>query len=152
MTAFIDVLGFGSQVANACSGYDLQVLLKCISRIRKAFQHKPNYPSATAIHAANRKSVLAFSDSVIVIVHLASRITEIEDTFDALTCELHSMVFAQATCIEHALFMRGGGDFDQWYRDGTKLVSKSLANAYALKSEAFVLVIAVAHRVYDYAQ
>lgn len=150
LTAFIDILGFGSQVASANSGHDLQELLKGINQIRKAFEHKPTDPSAKAMHAAYGKSVLAFSDSVIVNVPLASRMTEIEGTFDALMSELHSMAFAQATCIEHALFMRGGVDLDWWYRDGTTLVSKSLANAYALEGAATVPVIAVTDRVYDF--
>lgn len=150
LTAFIDILGFGAQVASANSGYDLQELLKSISQIRKAFEHKPRNPSAKAIHAAYGKSVLAFSDSVIVNVPLASKMTEIEGTFDALMSELHSMAFAQATCIEHSLFMRGGVDLGWWYRDGTTLVSKSLANAYALESAAVVPVIAVTDQVYDF--
>lgn len=39
---------------------------------------------------------------------------------------------------------------DRWYRDGTTLVSKSLANAYALEGAASVPVIAVTDRVYDF--
>lgn len=150
LTAFLDILGFGSQVASANSGDDLKELLKGVSQIRRAFEHKPKDPSAKAIHAAYGKSVLAFSDSVIVNVPLASRMTGIEGTFDALMSELHSMAFAQATCIEHALFMRGGVDLDWWYRDGTTLVSKSLANAYALEGAASVPVIAVTDRVYEF--
>ena len=150
LTAFIDILGFGSQVASANSGYDLEELLECIGRIRKAFDYKPKNRSKKEIHAAYAKSVLAFSDSVIVNVPLASEMTEIEGTFDALMSELHSMAFAQATCIEHALFMRGGVDLNWWYRDGTTLVSKSLANAYALEGAASVPVIAVTNRVYEF--
>lgn len=114
LTAFIDILGFGAQVASANSGKDLDELLKDIRRIRKAFEHKPKDPSAKAIHAAYAKSVLAFSDSVIVNVPLASKMTEIEGAYDALMGELHSLAFAQATCIEHALFMRGGVDLNWW--------------------------------------
>lgn len=150
LTAFIDILGFGSQVINANSSYDLEELLKCISQIRKAFEHNPKNPSDKEMHAAYGKSVLAFSDSVIVNVPLASEMTEIGGTFDALMSELHSMAFAQATCIEHALFMRGGVDLNWWYRDGTTLVSKSLANAYALEGAASVPVIAVTDRVYSF--
>jgi hypothetical protein len=150
LTAFIDILGFGSQVTSANSGYDLEELLKCISQIRKAFDYKPKNRSNKEIHAAYAKSVLAFSDSVIVNVPLASDMAEIEGTFDTLMGELHSMAFAQATCIEHALFMRGGVDLNWWYRDGTTLVSKSLANAYALEGAASVPVIAVTDRVYEF--
>jgi len=75
---------------------------------------------------------------------------EIEGTFDALMSELHSMAFAQATCIEHALFLRGGVDLGWWYRDGTTLVSESLANAYALEDSASVPVIAVTDQVYKF--
>ncbi len=150
LTAFLDILGFGAQVANANSGADLEGLLRSISQIRNAFDHKPKDPSEKEMHYASGKSVLAFSDSVIINVPLASKMTKLAGTFDALMSELHSMALAQAACIEHALFMRGGIDLGWWYRDGTTLVSKSLANAYALEGEASVPVIAVTDRVYEF--
>ncbi|MCE4556269.1 hypothetical protein [Pelomonas cellulosilytica] len=150
LTAFLDILGFGAQVATANTQGDLQALLKSIKRIRKAFEHKPRDAAEREIHAAYAKTVLAFSDSVIVNVPLASKMTEVSGTFDAFMSELHSMACAQASCIEHALFLRGGVDLDWWYRDGSTLVSKSLANAYAQEGTACVPVIAVTDRVYEF--
>ena len=150
LTAFLDILGFKAQVEGANSGSDLEGLLESIGRIRKAFEHRPKDPSAKAIHHAFGKSVLAFSDSVIVNVPLVSRMTEIQGTFDALMSELHSMALAQATCIEQALFLRGGADLGWWYRDGTTLVSGSLANAYSLEGAATVPVIALTERLHGF--
>lgn len=150
LTAFIDILGFGAQVTSATSPHDLEEILEGIGQIRKAFEHDPEDASDRAVHAVYGKSVLAFSDCVIVNVPLASRMTEIEGAFDTLIGELNSMAIAQATCIRHALFMRGGVDLNWWYQDGSTLVSKSLVNAYALEGEASVPVIAVTNQLYEF--
>lgn len=150
LTAFIDILGFGAQVTSATSKHDLEELVRCVSLIRTEFEHEPEETSDRDVHAAYGKSVLAFSDCVIVNVPLASKMTEIEGTFDTLLGELNSMAIAQARCIGHALFMRGGVDLGWWYHDGTTLVSKSLVNAYALEGKASVPVMAVTDRLYEF--
>jgi hypothetical protein len=150
LTAFLDILGFTVQVKDAEPGSNVEGLVGSIRLIRKAFGHGARDSSTKAIHLAYGKSVLAFSDCVIVNVPLVSRMTELQGEFDALMSELHSMALAQATCIEHALFLRGGVDLGWWYRDGTTLVSRSLANAYALEGTASVPVIALTDQLYSF--
>lgn len=150
LTAFLDVLGFGSQVLMAQDKDDIDSVLESVSLIRDAFEYRPNDSTVRDTQKAYRKSVLAFSDSVIVNVPLASRMTEIQGTFDGLMSELHSMAVAQAKCVENGLFLRGGVDLDWWYRHGETLVSKSLTVAYGLEGSACVPVIAVSERVFKY--
>ncbi|MFW5329681.1 hypothetical protein [Hydrogenophaga sp. ZJX-1] len=150
LTAFLDILGFGAQVLSVTPEEDLEGLLNDIRLIRKEFEHEPSDPSDQEIHLAYGKTVLAFSDSVIVNIPLVSRMVSISGEFDALGSELHSMALAQFICIENALFLRGGVDLDWWYLDGTTLVSKSLANAYSLEGKACVPVIAVSNKLYSF--
>jgi hypothetical protein len=147
LTAFLDVLGFGAELENVTTSADIEALLQAVSLIRKAFDYKPDDPDVRAMQKAFGKAVLAFSDSVIVNVPVASEMTRLEGSFDGLMSELHSMAVAQANCVENGLFLRGGVDLDWWYRDGSVLASKGLAVAYALEGESCVPVIAISENL-----
>lgn len=150
LTAFLDILGFGAQVSCAKDGEDLEAILEGVSLIRDAFDFRPEDKATKKLRRAYKKTVLAFSDSVIVNLPLASEMTALQGTFDALMGELHSIAVAQARCVENGLFMRGGVDLNWWYRDGKVLVSKGLVHAYALETSACVPVIAVTDEVYRF--
>lgn len=150
LTAFLDILGFGAEVGRANTVHDLKSILDDISLIRKAFDYKSDDPIVRDLQESFGKSVLAFSDSVIVNVPLSSEMTRSEGHFDGLMSELHSMAVAQAHCVENGLFLRGGVDFDWWYRDGSTLVSKGLAASYALEGASCVPVIAITEKVRNF--
>ncbi|CAM5783845.1 hypothetical protein [Rhizobacter fulvus] len=125
-------------------------MLESVSLIRIAFDYASEDEHLLEVQESCGKSVLAFSDSVIVNVPLGSEMTESEGHFDGLMSEVHSMAVAQAKCVESGLFLRGGVELDWWYLDGSTLVSKALASAYELEGLCCVPVIAITKKVLEF--
>jgi hypothetical protein len=150
ITAFLDILGFGNRVLSAQSIQDIDDIAKDVKRIQKNFDYKSEDSSVRELQKHYKKTVLAFSDSVIVNVPLQSRMTEMQGTFDAVMSELSSIAFAQAQCVNSGLFLRGGVDIGWWYRRGATLASQSMVRAYKTEGQANVPVIALTDDLYDF--
>jgi hypothetical protein len=142
ITAFLDVLGFGDRVLKADKIADIDAIAKDIRKIQTEFEFKPKDKFIKKAHSYYKKTVLAFSDSVIVNVSLQSQMTMIQGTFDPLMSELVDMALAQSQCVNSGLFLRGGVDIGWWYRRGSTLISKSLVGAYKWEKRANVPMIA----------
>jgi hypothetical protein len=107
ITAFLDVLGFGDRVLNARKISDIDAVVKSVRSIQSEFDYMPKDKLDREVHAIYKKTVLAFSDSVIVNVPLQSDMTEHEGTFDPLMSELSGIAFAQGRCVTSGLFTSG---------------------------------------------
>ncbi|MGC4076408.1 MAG: hypothetical protein QM702_05115 [Rubrivivax sp.] len=150
VTAFLDILGFGDRVLHAKSTDEVDHIALDVRRIQKEFDYKPRDPVVREVQSNYKKTVLAFSDSVIVNVPLQSEMTELQGTFDGLMSELSSMAFAQARCVNQGLFLRGGVDLGWWYRRGSTLVSQSMVRAYKAEGAANVPVISLTDALYRF--
>jgi hypothetical protein len=150
VTAFLDILGFGDRVLAAASTQDVDRIASDVRRIQREFDYKPKDRDLRSVHAAYKKTVLAFSDSVIVDIPLQSEMTELQGTFDALMSELDELATAQARCVNQGLFLRGGVDLGWWYRRGATLVSQSMVRAYKAEGMADVPVIALTGDLYAF--
>lgn len=150
ITAFLDILGFGDRVLKARTIADVDAIAKDVRKIQSEFDHNPKDGLTKKVHANYRKTVLAFSDSVIVNVPLQSEMTAVEGTFDPLMSELESMALAQGCCVSSGLFLRGGVDLGWWYRRGATLASQSMVRAYKAEGAANVPVIALTNELYRY--
>ena len=120
------------------------------SSIHDLFEFRPKDKSVREDHAGSKKTVLAFSDSVVVNVALQSTLTKLQGTFDPIMSELWEMALAQGRCATKGLFLRGGVDLGWWYRAGTILASESLVGAYGAENMAAVPVIALTDTLYDF--
>ena len=150
VTAFLDILGFGNRVLTATSIKDVDDITADVKRIQREFDYKSTSNSVRKVQAAYKKTVLAFSDSVIVNIPLQSEMTELQGTFDAMMSELDELGTAQARCVNQGLFLRGGVDLGWWYRRGSTLVSQSMVRAYRTEGMADVPVIALTEDLYDF--
>jgi hypothetical protein len=150
ITAFLDILGFGDRVHKAKKVSDIDDILKSVRKIQAEFEHAPRDDAVREVHKHYKKTVLAFSDSVVVNVPLESTMTELQGPFDALMSEISGMAFAQGRCATAGLFLRGGIDLGWWYRRGSTLVSQSLARAYKAEGTANVPIIAITNDLYKY--
>jgi hypothetical protein len=150
ITAFLDILGFGDRVLKARTISDIDAIAKDVRKIQSEFDHNPKDKLIKEVHANYRKTVLAFSDSVIVNVPLQSEMTKFEGTFDPLMSEITSMALAQGSCVASGLFLRGGVDLGWWYRRGATLASQSMVRAYKAEGRANVPVIALTDELYQY--
>ena len=150
VTAFLDLLGFGDHVLTATNTNDIDDITLAVKKIQGEFGYNSKDATIRKVNAAYKKTVLAFSDSVIVNIPLQSEMTELQGTFDALLCELDGLGTAQARCVNQGLFLRGGVDLGWWYRRGSTLVSQSLTRAYKAEGMADVPVIALTKDLHEF--
>jgi hypothetical protein len=150
ITAFLDILGFGDRVLRSKKISEIDDIVAHVRKIQAEFDFAPSDDTVRQVHKYYKKTVLAFSDSVIVNVPLQSDMTEIQGTFDALMSEISGMAFAQGRCVTDGVFLRGGIDLGWWYRRGATLVSQSLTKAYKAEGRANVPVIALTNSLYKY--
>ena len=150
VTAFLDVLGFSDRVLKAHKIEDIDAIAKDIRKIQSEFEFKPKDKFIKEAHSYYKKTVLAFSDSVVVNVSLQSLATSLQGTFDPLMNELELMALAQSQCVNSGLFLRGGVDIGWWYRRGSTLISKSLVGAYKSEECANVPIIALTDGLYQF--
>ncbi|MDQ1355326.1 MAG: hypothetical protein QG657_5636 [Acidobacteriota bacterium] len=150
ITAFIDVLGFSDRVLSAEKKTDVDAITNDIRKIQSEFEYKPKDKFTKKIHSSCKKTVLAFSDSVIVHVPLESERTKIQGTFDPFMDELSGMAISQCCCVNSGFFLRGGVDLGWWYRRGSTLVSQSMVGAYKCENRANVPIIALTDRLYQF--
>lgn len=150
ITAFLDILGFGDRILSAQTNADIDAVVADITAIQEHFEFRPKDKHVKEIHAGYKKTVLAFSDSVVVNIALKSTMTKLQGTFDPIMSELSGMAFAQGRCVTNGLFLRGGVDLGWWYRSGTILASESLVGAYKTEGSASVPVIALTERLYKF--
>jgi hypothetical protein len=146
VTAFLDVLGFGDRVLEATDKTHIDAVVKDVRKIQAAFDLPPKDKHSKESRAASKKTVLAFSDCVVINVALKSQLSDLLGTFDSIISELSLMALAQGECAAEGLFLRGGVDLGWWFRQGSVLVSESLVRAYKAETTADVPVIRLTSR------
>jgi hypothetical protein len=72
ITAFLDILGFSGRILAAKTNKDVEGLIADIESIQRAFEFKSKDKYVKEAQAGFRKTVLAFSDSVVVNLALQS--------------------------------------------------------------------------------
>lgn len=150
VTAFLDILGFADRVLAAQTTKDVEQIVADMRRIQEFFDFRSKDKYVKESHLGSKKTVLAFSDSVVVNVPLKSTMTKLQGTFDTLMGELAGMALAQGRCATSGLFLRGGVDIGWWYRKATILASESLVWAYRTEKTANVPVIALTDKLYEF--
>jgi hypothetical protein len=141
--AFIDLLGFGDVARAAHTTEQLKTLHYSLDAIRQEFEFKPMNALTRGAQSAVEKSVLMFSDCVVVAVPLRSSFTQLTGVFDLLASELHAIALSQASCALKGHFVRGAIDVGLWYYKDDYLISPALARAYQLEGRADYPIVAV---------
>jgi hypothetical protein len=77
ITAFLDILGCGDRILNAQTTADIDAVVTDIRTIQEHFEFRPKDKHVKEVHAGYKKTVLAFSDSVVVNVALKSKMTKL---------------------------------------------------------------------------
>ncbi|GEC57901.1 hypothetical protein ABIF38_008733 [Bradyrhizobium japonicum] len=141
--AFIDLLGFSARVEAIINEEQLRALDDEVVHVQNEFEHKSTDRFIREEHKIVGKTVLAFSDCLVISVPLHSKVADSEGTFDLLMSELTSYAWAQGTCVLRGIFLRGGVDLGFWYRRKDTLISPALVRAYRLEHAACVPMIAI---------
>ena len=150
ITAFLDILGFSERILSAKTNKDFEALVTDIQSIQKAFEFKTKDKNLKEAQLVAKKTVLAFSDSVVVNLALRSTLTKFQGRFDTVMSELSGMALAQGQCVASGLFLRGGVDIGWWYRKGTVLASESLVRSYKAEGHAIIPVIRLTDHLYKF--
>lgn len=150
VTAFIDVLGFGERVASAKTIEDIAAIAKAVKQIQGRFDFETKDHLTRQVQSMYKKTVLAFSDSIVIHLPLESEITIREGTFDPLLSELSDYALTQGECVMDGIFLRGGIDIGWWHRSGSTLVSGSLLNAYKTEGAVKIPVLALTPQITDF--
>lgn len=150
MTGFIDILGFSAKVSAADNFEDVKEIHRCIKIVQESFEFLNKSEITESVHQINRKTVLAFSDCVVVNIPFESESTEYSGSFDPIMMELSNLAIAQGICVHQNLFIRGGLDLGWWYNKDHTLISSGLVNSVKREASANVPVIALGDELYKY--
>ena len=148
--AFIDLLGFSARVEAISTEDGLRALDEAVSFVQAEFGHKTRDESTRAANRAVQKTVLAFSDCLVISVPVRSPLTDHQGSFDVLMDELNSFGLAQGSCVLRGTFLRGGVDIGVWYRRKDSLISPAMIEAYKLEHDACVPMIAITPELWTY--
>jgi len=150
IVAFLDILGFGDKVVKAVEDDAFEVVVEKICKVQHEFEIESDDQWVREIHTSMKKTVLAFSDSVVMHVPIRSQMAELTGEFDLIMSEMESLAWAQWNCVIDGLFLRGGVDLGWWYQRGATLVSQGLVRAYKAENGANVPVIALTDDLYQF--
>ena len=141
--AFVDLLGYSARVRAVETPQDVENVADDVRTVLGFFGHNRTDEEGIQYHEVVGKTVLAFSDCVVVSVSYDSDLMQSDGTFDAPMSELHSLALNQAECVMHGIFLRGGVGFGYWANEENLIVSDAMVTAYEVENEACVPVIAV---------
>lgn len=143
MVAFVDLLGFSARVLAVETEDDLKAIEVDVRRVQKWFGHRPKDDGAREIQKLQSKTVLAFSDCLVVAVPTYSELAGSEGDFDVQLGEIVALAYAQGLCVLNGIFVRGGADYGLWYKRSDTLISPAMVCAYDLERTAVVPMIAI---------
>lgn len=151
LVVFLDVLGFGDKVKKIREDYDLQYIYKALRLIHDEFEKNITNEEMTKDHELKGKTVLAFSDTIVISLFFESEDTQTLGLFDNMLGQLHSIALSQISCLSNGLFLRGGIAKGRWFRDGDIMISDALVKAYEMEShKAKFPIIGIDQQTYDY--
>lgn len=143
LVAFIDILGFGSRFKTGQDVSSLRSVVAELEFIQKKFDFKSPDKLTNEAQEASHKRVLAFSDSIIVVVGCDAEGYRELGSFDFLLMEIVGIARSQAECVSKGIFLRGGID------QNDRIVSPALNTAYELETKVWAPVIGLSQQLYN---
>jgi hypothetical protein len=157
LVAFIDVLGFGSQVLAIKDEAALKTVCATLTAVQAAFY----LPNANKVRSKQNLTntewgmrTLALSDSVVIAISPICPAIRHMGKNDFWGYSIYGLAQAQYDCIlKHGIFLRGGFAVGPFLFDKDLLVSPAQVEAYYIESkDAQVPVIALSHKTYVWIQ
>lgn len=149
IAAFIDILGFSEKVSGVGSENDLAAIEKTVGFVQGEFEYRPKDQLQKSSHKIIEKTVLAFTDCLIIFVPAKSRATQSSGSFDVLVQEIDSLGLGQGSCVLNGHFLRGGVAQGYWYKKKDTLISSAQVAAYKIESkDVLVPMVGIAEDLY----
>lgn len=143
MVGFVDLLGFSARVLSIETANDLKAIEADVRRVQRWFDHRTKDEAVREVQKLQSKTVLAFSDCLVVAVPSFSELAGSEGDFDVQLAEVVSLAYAQGLCAVNGIFVRGGLDYGLWYKRRDTIISPAMVVAYNLERTATVPMIAI---------
>lgn len=143
MVAFVDLLGYSARVSLIETIEDLNVLQAEVQNVQEWFDHKTDDEIVKEVQKLQAKTVLAFSDCLVIVVPSLSELAATQGDFDLQLSEIVALGFAQGRCVINGIFIRGGVDHGLWHKRRDTIISPAMVNAYDLERRAVVPMIAI---------
>ncbi|MBN1364255.1 MAG: hypothetical protein JW976_05550 [Syntrophaceae bacterium] len=97
LVIFLDVLGFGKKVKEIREDGDVEDIYGALRFIQEEFERNITHEEKAKNHELEGKTVLAFSDSIIISLLFDSKDTRTMGLFDNMLAHLHSIALSQIT-------------------------------------------------------
>lgn len=152
MVAFIDLLGYSARVSAIETEKDLKAIETNVRQVQKWFDHRTGDGDVRELQKLQAKTVLAFSDCIVVAVPSFSELAGSEGDFDVQLSEVVGLAYAQGLCVLNGIFVRGGADYGLWYKRRDTIISPAMVGAYNLERCAVVPMIAFSDDLIDHFQ
>jgi hypothetical protein len=139
LVAFIDIMGFGSEIESARTNEELQRAYAKVRLVQREFQKpsasdRPEEQSRFNLDEGRR--VIALSDAVVVVISPDRRALASFGRYDLFGLAIYQLLLAQARClVSHGIFVRGGVSHGPFYFEDDILLSPALVRAYELESK-----------------
>ncbi|HMP83920.1 MAG TPA: hypothetical protein PKA41_14570 [Verrucomicrobiota bacterium] len=141
LVAFVDILGFSEDIANATTPEALTRVYEKLLFVQQEFE-KPSAVEDTEDQAALNedygKRVIALSDGVVIAVTDDCSGARHMGQFDFFMQEIWRMMLVQARCAVKGIFLRGGISRGTFFFEDDILLSPPLVTAYRLESKLAV--------------
>jgi len=155
IVAFVDILGFGSQVLAIKDAASFQKMYDNVKLVQAAFDN-PDVSMHPEIQEETNKhwgvKVLALSDSVVVAINPRCEVLPHMGPSDYLGDTFYGLALSQIECVfTHDIFLRGGLGVGPFIFENEILVSPAQVQAYYVESKhAEVPVIALCKKTRDW--
>lgn len=150
LVAFIDILGFRTRLRNIVAQSDLDTIYNQLLTIQNEFEKNPSKTQKEDQDYA-AKTVLAFSDCIVISLEMKSKYIKKFGSFDPLLWEIDGIGLRQAICVCNNIFLRGCISIGTWYRDKDIIISPALAEAYDIESKcAIEPIIVISEKTYNF--
>jgi hypothetical protein len=141
LVAYIDILGFGSEITKATTPEALQKAYTKIKTVQEQFLHPSASSNSSKTLSQNEqygRRVYALSDAVIVVFDPICEMASINGFGDLFKLMFYDLVLGQCGCVDKGIFVRGALSVGSFHFEDDILLSPALAHAYALESKGAV--------------
>ena len=139
LVAFIDILGFGSEIARASTKEDLERIHAKVATVKREFlkESAADDPDEQGeLNNTHGRRVIALSDAVVVVISLEAPASKVMGQYDHLGLAIYELLLAQGRCVaNHGIFVRGGVALGSFFFENDIMISPALAQAYELESK-----------------
>jgi len=152
IVVFIDILGFRNRIYDVDSDESLLRAYQDIRILHKLFDKEPDSKITRASQKIIAKTVLAFTDALIISLDFESVYAKVSGIFDTISSELYIIGLNQANAITRGIFLRGGIASGFYFSSKSEdiIISSAMVKAYETENKTVYPIISLNEQFYEY--